>query len=171
MKNYGFDVAGELAEFLLALSDWLLVTVSGWISNLSLTLSSPQDSSGKLSSPVSGEFDINEWYAEVSVLMTENLELSAAQDGLITRALEAQTNKIGLTYSAELITFNYIFGGIQAPGIGIYGGNSDSYPDLADPCDVNASNFTGSGNTQAGRCASDGTRRFYTTKHADKNYC
>jgi outer membrane receptor protein involved in Fe transport len=45
----------------------------------------------------------------------------------------------------------------------LYSGNNDSYPDLADPCDVNASNFTGgAGGTQAGRCAADGVPTGFT---------
>jgi len=168
MKNYGFDVAGELAE----LPAGPVGLAFGYEYRDESGNFEPDAfiaaglSSGNASSPVSGEFDINEWYAEVSVPIIENLELSAAARWSDYSSFGSTTNsKIGLTYSpAELITFRATFSeGFRAPGIGtLYGGNSDSYPDLADPCDVNASNFTGSGNTQAGRCASDGVPAGFT---------
>ena len=54
--------------------------------------------------------------------------------------------------------------GFRAPSIGaLYSGNSDSYPDLQDPCDVNAANFTGNADgTQVGQCLADGVPAGFT---------
>ena len=168
MKNYGFDIAGELAE----LPAGPVGLAFGYEYRDESGNFEPDAfiaaglSSGNAASPISGEYDVNEWYAEVSVPIIENLELSAAARSSDYSSFGSTTNsKVGLTYSpAEMITFRATFSeGFRAPGIStLYGGNSDSYPDLADPCDVNASNFTGSGNTQTGRCASDGVPAGFT---------
>jgi outer membrane receptor protein involved in Fe transport len=54
--------------------------------------------------------------------------------------------------------------GFRAPSIGaLYSGNSDSYPTLQDPCDVNSANFTGNADgTQTGQCLADGVPTGFT---------
>ena len=123
-------------------------------------------SSGNAASPVSGEYEVDEWYVELAVPIIEGLDLSLASRYSDYSSFGDTTNsKVGLTFSpADLITFRATYSEcFRAPSIGaLYSGKNDSYPDLADPCDVNASNFTGSGSTQAGRCAADGVPAGFT---------
>jgi iron complex outermembrane receptor protein len=69
-----------------------------------------------------------------------------------------------LTPTADLKVRATFAEGFRAPSIGaLYSGNSDSYPDLADPCDVNAANFTGNADgTQVGQCLADGVPTGFT---------
>ena len=54
--------------------------------------------------------------------------------------------------------------GFRAPSVPeLFFGQSDSYPELQDPCDVNSANFTGSGDQQTNaKCRSDGVPDGFT---------
>jgi len=169
MKSYGFDIAGDLTE----LPAGTVGLAFGYEYRDESGAYAPDAfiaaglSSGNASQPVSGEYDVNEWYAEVAVPIIENLELSAATRFSDYSSFGSTSNsKVGLTYAPnEMVTFRGTYSeGFRAPSISsLYSGNNDSYPDLADPCDVNASNFTGgAGGTQAGRCAADGVPTGFT---------
>ena len=168
MKSYGFDVVGELG----ALAAGPVGVAFGYEFREEKGGFSPDAfiaaglSSGNAASPVSGEYEVDEWYVELAVPIIEGLDLSLASRYSDYSSFGDTTNsKVGLTFSpADLITFRATYSeGFRAPSIGaLYSGNNDSYPDLADPCDVNASNFTGSGSTQAGRCAADGVPAGFT---------
>lgn len=168
MKSYGFDVVGELG----ALAAGPVGVAFGYEFREEKGGFEPDAfiaaglSSGNAASPVAGEYEVDEWYVELAVPIIEGLDLSVASRYSDYSSFGDTTNsKVGLTYSpADLITFRATYSeGFRAPSIGaLYSGNNDSYPDLADPCDVNASNFTGSGSAQAGRCASDGVPAGFT---------
>lgn len=169
MKSFGFDVVGDLAE----LPAGTVGLAFGYEFREEKGFYSPDAfiaaglSSGNAASPVSGEYDVDEWYAEIAVPIVEGLDLSAATRFSDYSSFGNTTNsKIGLTFSpSELITIRGTYSeGFRAPSIGaLYSGNNDSYPDLADPCDVNASNFTGSaGGVQTGQCATDGVPTGFT---------
>jgi outer membrane receptor protein involved in Fe transport len=169
MKSYGFDVTGELVD----LPSGSVGLAFGYEFREEKGAYSPDAfiaaglSSGNAASPVSGEYDVNEYYAEIAVPIIEGLDLSAATRYSDYSSFGDTTNsKIGITYSPiDMVTLRATYSeGFRAPSIGaLFSGNNDSYPDLADPCDVNASNFTGgAGGVQSGRCATDGVPTGFT---------
>jgi outer membrane receptor protein involved in Fe transport len=169
MKSYGFDVVGELG----ALPAGPVGVAFGYEFRDEQGMFSPDAfiaaglSSGNASSPTSGSFDVDEWYAEFAIPVLDNLDLSAAIRFSDYSTFGSTTNtKVGVTFSPnEIVSFRATFSeGFRAPSIGaLYSGNNDSYPDLQDPCDVNAGNFTGSaGGVQSGVCASQGVPNGFT---------
>ena len=139
MKSYGFDVVGELG----ALAAGPVGVAFGYEFREEKGGFSPDAfiaaglSSGNAASPVSGEYEVDEWYVELAVPIIEGLDLSLASRYSDYSSFGDTTNsKVGLTFSpADLITFRATYSeGFRAPSIGaLYSGNNDSYPDLADP--------------------------------------
>ncbi|MFL2487450.1 MAG: TonB-dependent receptor domain-containing protein, partial [Gammaproteobacteria bacterium] len=124
-------------------------------------------SSGNANQPVSGGFEVDELYGELVYKVHEMLDFTVASRWSDYSTFGSTTNsKFGmlLTPTADLKVRATFAEGFRAPSIGaLYSGNSDSYPDLADPCDVNASNFTGNADgTQVGQCLADGVPTGFT---------
>ena len=119
-------------------------------------------SSGNASQPVSGEIEVDEVYGEVVVDVTDMVQVNVASRFSDYSTFGSTTNtKVGVLYTptSELKVRASFSEGFRAPSIGaLYSGNSDSYPDLSDPCDVSADNFTGDAatGTQTGVCAAQG---------------
>jgi outer membrane receptor protein involved in Fe transport len=128
--------------------------------------------SGNASDPTSGGFSSNEFFAEVSVPlladvpMVEMLEFSGAVRYSDYSTFGTTTKgKYGLKWNVteDLIFRTNFSEGFRAPPIAnLFGGQFDSFPDLNDPCDVNAPNFTGTGNTQSAACAAVGVADGFT---------
>jgi len=124
-------------------------------------------SSGNANQPVSGGFEVDELYGELVYKVHEMLDFTVASRWSDYSTFGSTTNsKFGmlLTPTADLKVRATFAEGFRAPSIGaLYSGNSDSYPDLQDPCDVNAANFTGNADgTQVGQCLADGVPTGFT---------
>ena len=124
-------------------------------------------SSGNANQPVSGGFEVDELYGELVYKVHEMLDFTVASRWSDYSTFGSTTNsKFGmlLTPTADLKVRATFAEGFRAPSIGaLYSGNSDSYPDLADPCDVNSANFTGNADgTQVGQCLADGVPTGFT---------
>ena len=124
-------------------------------------------SSGNANQPVSGGFEVDELYGELVYKVHQMLDFTVAARYSDYSTFGSTTNsKFGmlLTPTADLKVRATFAEGFRAPSIGaLYSGNSDSYPDLADPCDVNAANFTGNADgTQVGQCLADGVPTGFT---------
>jgi outer membrane receptor protein involved in Fe transport len=169
MKNFGFDVSGELAQ----LPSGPIGVAFGYEHRKEEGGFEPDAfiaaglSSGNAASPVKGEFEVDETFLELFVPVAQGLDLSASIRYSDYSSFGETTNsKLGLTYTPnEIVTFRATYAeGFRAPSIGaLYSGNNDSYPDLQDPCDVNADNFTGNADgTQSGQCLTDGVPAGFT---------
>ena len=169
MKNYGFDVSGTIME----LPSGPLGLAFGIEHRKEEGKYDPDAfiaaglSSGNASSPVAGEFEVDEGYIELAVPVTETIDLSLAVRHSDYSSFGTTTNaKYGATWSPnEIVTFRATFAeGFRAPSIGtLYGGQLDSYPDLQDPCDALSDNFTGNADgSQLGQCANDGVPTGFT---------
>ena len=109
MKSYGFDVVGELG----ALAAGPVGVAFGYEFREEKGGFSPDAfiaaglSSGNAASPVSGEYEVDEWYVELAVPIIEGLDLSLASRYSDYSSFGDTTNsKVGLTFSpADLITF------------------------------------------------------------------
>ena len=169
MKNFGFDFSGEIAQ----LSSGPVGIAIGYEHRKEEGGFEPDAfiaaglSSGNAASPVKGEFEVDEAYLELASPLADGLDLSASLRYSDYSSFGETTNaKYGLTYSPnEIVTFRATFAeGFRAPSIAdLYSGNNDSYPDIQDPCDVNAANFTGNTDgTQTGQCLEDGVPTGFT---------
>ena len=124
-------------------------------------------SSGNADQPVSGGFEVDELYAEAVYQVHSMLAFTAATRFSDYSTFGDTTNsKVAMLLSPmEGLNFRASFAeGFRAPSIGaLYSGNSDSYPTLQDPCDVNSANFTGNADgTQTGQCLADGVPTNFT---------
>jgi len=169
MKNYGFDVNGILME----LPAGPLGLAFGIEHRKEEGKYDPDAfiaaglSSGNASSPIAGDFEVDEAYLELAIPVVETIDLSLAVRHSDYSTFGTTTNaKYGVTWSPnELVTFRATFAeGFRAPGIGtLYGGQLDSYPDLQDPCDALSDNFTGNADgSQLGQCSNDGVPTGFT---------
>ena len=169
MKNFGLDVSGEIGNLPggpvgIAFGYEHRKEEGGFEPDAFIAAGY---SSGNAASPVSGEFEVDETYLELAIPVVEGLDLSAAIRYSDYSTFGETTNaKYGVTWSPnDMITLRATFAeGFRAPSISsLFSGNNDSYPDLKDPCDVNASNFTGNADgTQTGQCATDGVPAGFT---------
>ena len=124
-------------------------------------------SSGNANQPVSGGFEVDELYGEVVYKVHEMIDFTVASRWSDYSTFGSTTNsKVGMLVqpTSDLKIRATFAEGFRAPSIGaLYSGNSDSYPDLQDPCDVNAANFTGNADgTQVGQCLADGVPTGFT---------
>ena len=169
MKNFGFDMAGEIAQ----LPAGPVGLAFGYEHRKEEGSFSPDAfiaaglSSGNAASPVQGEFEVDEAYLELAIPVIDNLDLSASVRYSDYSSFGETTNaKYGLKYKPnDIFTFRVSFAeGFRAPSISdLYSGNNDSYPEIQDPCDVNAANFTGNADgTQSGQCLTDGVPTGFT---------
>ena len=124
-------------------------------------------SSGNANQPVSGGFEVDELYGELVYKVHEMVDFTVASRWSDYSTFGSTTNsKFGVLVqpTSDLKVRATFAEGFRAPSIGaLYSGNSDSYPDLQDPCDVNAANFTGNADgTQVGQCLADGVPAGFT---------
>ncbi|MGV6801906.1 MAG: TonB-dependent receptor plug domain-containing protein [bacterium] len=124
-------------------------------------------SSGNAASPVSGEFDVDEVYAEFKFPILENLDVDyAVRFSDYSTFGDTTNNKIGAKWQAlpSLAVRGTWSEGFRAPSISnLFGGTGDSFPDVDDPCDVNSPNFIGNPDgTQVGQCLAEGVPTNFT---------
>mgnify|MGYP006419106483 FL=1 len=159
MVNYGVDFSGEAYGAMVAFG-YEHREESGF--NFPDAFISKGLSSGNASQPVSGDIEVDEVYGEVVLDVTDMVQVNVASRFSDYSTFGSTTNtKVGVLYTptSELKVRASFSEGFRAPSIGaLYSGNSDSYPDLSDPCDVSAANFTGDAatGTQTGVCAAAG---------------
>ena len=156
--NYGLDFAGEAFGGGIAFG-FEHREESGF--NFPDAFISKGLSTGNASKPVSGSFEIDEFFVEYVRTLTDMVEVN-----LSTRYSDYSTfgdtsnSKVGVVIQphSDVKVRASFSEGFRAPGISaLYGGAGDSYPDLKDPCDSSTAGFTGSATgVQAGKCASDG---------------
>ena len=127
MKNYGFDVTGTVME----LPSGPLGLAFGIEHRKEEGKYDPDAfiaaglSSGNASSPVAGEFEVDEGYIELAVPVTETIDLSLAVRHSDYSSFGTTTNaKYGATWSPnDIVTFRATFSeGFRAPSIStLYG--------------------------------------------------
>ena len=170
MTNYGIDLTGEL---FVNPQGYDVPVAFGYEHREESGFNFPDAfiakglSSGNANQPVEGGFEVDELYGEIVYKVADFLEFTAASRYSDYSTFGTTTNsKFGmlLTPVEGLKVRATVAEGFRAPSIGaLYSGNSDSYPDLQDPCDVNADNFTGNADgTQVGQCLADGVPAGFT---------
>ena len=114
--------------------------------------------SGNASQPTNGSYDVAEFFAEIAIPLlsgapfAESLDINIAVRSSDYSTFGRTTNgKYNVTWRPhnDLLLRMTMSDGFRAPSVPeLFFGQSDSYPELQDPCDVLSPNFTGSGNQQ-----------------------
>ena len=131
--------------------------------------------SGNASQPTDGTYDVTEYFAEVSLPLlsgsplAETLDLNIAvrhsNYSTFGRTTNGKYNVMWRPHNDILVRFT-VSNGFRAPSIPeLFFGQSDSYPELQDPCDANSDNFTGNaatGEQTNAKCVSDGVPDGFT---------
>ena len=131
--------------------------------------------SGNASQPTDGSYDVTEFFAEIGIplisgeILAESLDLNIAlrhsDYSTFGRTTNGKYNIMWRPYSSLLVRVT-ASDGFRAPSIpGLFFGQSDSYPELQDPCDVNSLNFTGNAETGEqtnAQCRQDGVPDGFT---------
>lgn len=125
--------------------------------------------SGNASQPTQGSYDVTEYFAEIGVPLlagaafAESLDLNVAIRHSNYSTFGRTTNgKFNVTWRPHNDVLFRVTGsnGFRAPSIPeLFFGQSDSYPELQDPCDVGQDNFTGNaatGQQTNAQCQQDG---------------
>ena len=131
--------------------------------------------SGNASQPTDGSYEVDELFAEFSLPLISNENLVESLDfSLALRTSNYSTfggttnGKYNLTWrpTSDLMVRITSSTGFRAPSIPeLYFGQSDSFPELQDPCDVNSANFTGNADTGTqtnAKCIEDGVPHGFT---------
>ena len=114
--------------------------------------------SGNASQPTDGSYDVAEFFAEIGIPLLSgaplaesldiNVAVRASDYSSFGRTTKGKYNVMWRPHNDILLRVT-VSDGFRAPSIPeLFFGQSDSYPELQDPCDVNSPNFTGSGNMQ-----------------------
>ncbi|MDE0227075.1 MAG: TonB-dependent receptor [Gammaproteobacteria bacterium] len=114
--------------------------------------------SGNASQPTNGSYDVAEFFAEIGIPLLSGAPLAESLDinvavrhsdySTFGRTTNGKYNVMWRPHNDFLLRVT-VSDGFRAPSIPeLFFGQSDSYPELQDPCDVNSPNFTGSGNMQ-----------------------
>ena len=125
--------------------------------------------SGNASQPTDGSYDVAEYFAEIGIPLLSGASLAESLDLNIAirhsdystfgRTTNGKYNIMWRPYSSLLVRVT-ASDGFRAPSIpGLFFGQSDSYPELQDPCDISSPNFTGNAETEAqtnAQCRQDG---------------
>ncbi len=125
--------------------------------------------SGNASQPTDGSYDVAEYFAEIGIPLLSGASLAESLDLNIAirhsdystfgRTTNGKYNIMWRPYGSLLVRVT-ASNGFRAPSIpGLFFGQSDSYPELQDPCDVSSPNFTGNAETGAqtnAQCRQDG---------------
>ena len=128
--------------------------------------------SGNASQPTDGSYDVTEYFAEVGIPLLSGAPLAEALDlnvairhsdySTFGRTTKGKYNIMWRPHNDLLMRIT-MSDGFRAPSVPeLFFGQSDSYPELQDPCDVNSGNFTGSGNQQSAQCRSHGVPDGFT---------
>lgn len=171
MKNLTAQITGELFEMPagtvgVALG-YEMREESGFTSPDALIVTGA--TSGNASQPTNGEYDVSEFFAEVAIPLVSgapfaesldlNLALRHSDYSTFGQTTKGKYNVSWRPHSDVLVRATYS-DGFRAPSVPeLYFGQSDSFPELQDPCDVSSNNFTGNAATGAqtnAQCISDG---------------
>lgn len=128
--------------------------------------------SGNASQPTDGSYDVTEYFAELGIPLLSGAPLAESLD-LNVAVRHSDYSTFGRTTNGkynimwrphnDLLVRITMSDGFRAPSVPeLFFGQSDSYPELQDPCDVNSGNFTGTGNQQSAQCRSDGVPDGFT---------
>ena len=131
--------------------------------------------SGNASQPTDGGYDVTEFFAEVGIPVLSGSALAESLDVNIAlrhsnystfgRTTNGKYNIMWRPHNDFLVRVT-LSDGFRAPSIPeLFFGQSDSYPELQDPCDVNSENFTGNaatGQQTNAQCQSDGVPDGFT---------
>ena len=131
--------------------------------------------SGNASQPTDGEYDVSEFFAEVNLPLVADAPLARILEvNLAVRSSDystygsTTTGKYNLMWRPHDDLLLRVTGsdGFRAPSVPeLFFGQSDSYPTLQDPCDVNSANFTGNaatGTQTNAQCIADGVTDGFT---------
>ena len=131
--------------------------------------------SGNASQPTEGSYDVTEFFAEVNIPLLADAPMAQSLDvNLAVRHSDYSTfgattkGKYNIMWRPHPDVLIRLTGsdGFRAPSIPeLFFGQSDSYPTLQDPCDVNSANFTGNaatGEQTNAMCRSDGVPNGFT---------
>ncbi len=114
--------------------------------------------SGNASQPTNGSYDVAEFFAEIGIPLLSGAPLAESLDinvavrhsdySTFGRTTNGKYNVMWRPHNDFLLRVT-VSDGFRAPSIPeLFFGQSDSFPELQDPCAVNSPNFTGSGNMQ-----------------------
>ena len=170
MTNYGVDFTGEL---FVNPQGYDVLVAFGYEHRQEDGFNFPDAfiskglSSGNANQPVSGGFEVDELFGELVYKVNDMLDFTVASRWSDYSTFGSTTNsKVGVLFQpiSDLKVRATFSEGFRAPSIAsLYSGNSDSYPTLQDPCDVNAGNFTGNADgTQVGQCLAEGVPTGFT---------
>lgn len=142
LKDYAFNTSGDLFELpggtVGAAVGFERREESGYDNPDPLTVTG--ESSGNQRDATSGGFRLDEAYAEISIPLMENLLLSPAMRFSDHSVFGNKTTaKVGLEYRPmdDLLLRSTWAEGYRAPSINdLFAGNSDSFPNLTDPCNT-----------------------------------
>ena len=171
MKNMAAQISGTLFDLpagpIGAAFGFEMREESGFTSPDALIVTGA--TSGNASKPTDGKYDVNEFFAEVGIpLLTgapfaESLDLNVALRHSDYSTFGTTTKgKYNVTWRPhqDLMVRATYSDGFRAPSIPeLFFGQSDSYPELQDPCDADSENFTGNaatGQQTNAQCMQDG---------------
>ena len=175
MKNMNVQVTGTLMDLpsgpVGAAFGYELREESGFTSPDALIVTGA--TSGNASQPTDGSYDVSEFFAEIGIPVLSGAPLAESLDvNIALRYSDYSTfgsttkGKYNIMWRPhnDLLVRVTVSEGFRAPSIPeLFFGQSDSYPELQDPCDVNSPNFTGSGDQQTNaQCRSDGVPDGFT---------
>ena len=175
MKNMNVQVTGTLMDLpsgpVGAAFGYELREESGFTSPDALIVTGA--TSGNASQPTDGSYDVSEFFAEIGIPVLSGAPLAESLDvNIALRYSDYSTfgsttkGKYNIMWRPhnDLLVRVTVSDGFRAPSIPeLFFGQSDSYPELQDPCDVNSPNFTGSGDQQTNaQCRSHGVPDGFT---------
>ncbi|MXY56920.1 MAG: TonB-dependent receptor, partial [Gammaproteobacteria bacterium] len=177
MKNMTVQATGTLMELpagpVGAAFGYELREESGFTSPDALIVTGA--TSGNASQPTDGSYDVSEFFAEVGIPVLSGAPLAESLDVNIAvrhsdystfgRTTNGKYNIMWRPHNDLLVRVT-LSDGFRAPSIPeLFFGQSDSYPELQDPCDANSENFTGdaaTGEQTNAQCRSDGVPDGFT---------
>ena len=177
MKNMTAQVTGTLMDLpagpVGAAFGYEMREESGFTSPDALIVTGA--TSGNASQPTDGTYDVTEYFAEFGIPLlsgasfVESLDLNVAfRHSNYSTFGRTTTGKYNITWRPHNDLLLRVTGsdGFRAPSIPeLFFGQSDSYPELQDPCDANSDNFTGdaaSGRQTNSQCQQDGVPDGFT---------
>ena len=174
MKNMNIQVTGTLMDLpagpVGTAFGYELREESGFTSPDALIVTGA--TSGNASQPTDGSYEVSEFFAEVGIPLLSGAPLAESLDVNIAvrhsdyssfgRTTNGKYNVMWRPHNDLLVRVT-LSDGFRAPSVPeLFFGQSDSYPELQDPCDVNSENFTGTGDQQSSQCRGDGVPDGFT---------
>jgi len=165
MHHFGATISGDLFEMPAGIVGFAFGVEHREESafNQPDAFSSSGIGSGNAVQPTSGEYSVNEMYAEFIIPLVSDMPFAESID--LEAAIRAfdydtfgsdSTYKLGLTWRMnEMIMVRSVLStAFRAPSVGeLFGGQSDSYTNFTDPC--NGVGGSGADSRYASACASD----------------